>query len=384
MSVCNGAPFLRPAIESILHQTFDDFEFIIIDDGSTDESPNILDSYHDPRVVRLKNDIIIGLTASLNRGLAIASGEFIARQDADDLSHPQRLEKELGLLQANDSVGLVGSDYVIIDADGVPINHIRLPTHDVELQETLLVQNCFVHGGTMFRTICLELVGTYDETFKLSQDYDLWLRIGDQFHMANLPEVLYYFRQQPSSLSATRWLEQRKFARQSVENAIHRRVTRQGLVSLTKDTARKVYFNLACAHLAEGNLKETRRYLVRSFETGSPLNAEHEYMIDQLANWGLQLYRATSPDLTDAQRIGAGADYLHKWFECLPSNAKWFKSQQRRALAKFYIVLAFFNYQQGVFCNVPRNCLRGLWYDPSWLGNRGVLAIWWRSLKAGI
>ncbi len=101
MAVYNGAARLRQAVECILTQTCDDLEFIVIDDGSTDDTSSILDTYTDPRIVRLKNDTNLGLTHSLNKGLATATGEFIARQDCDDYSYPSRLTKQVTHLNAN-------------------------------------------------------------------------------------------------------------------------------------------------------------------------------------------------------------------------------------------------------------------------------------------
>jgi len=109
MSVYNGEKYLREAIESILNQTFRDFEFIIINDGSTDKTSEILSSYNDPRIVIINNKRNIGLTKSLNKGLKMVKGEYIARQDADDVSLPERLERMVNFLDMNRDVGLLGS-----------------------------------------------------------------------------------------------------------------------------------------------------------------------------------------------------------------------------------------------------------------------------------
>ncbi|HKQ33129.1 MAG TPA: glycosyltransferase family A protein, partial [Thermodesulfobacteriota bacterium] len=114
MTVYNGEKFLNEAIDGILNQTFRDFEFLIINDGSTDGSREIIKSYKDPRINLVDNESNIGLTASLNRGLSLAGGEYIARQDADDISLPERLEKQISILERNPDIALLGSWYLEI------------------------------------------------------------------------------------------------------------------------------------------------------------------------------------------------------------------------------------------------------------------------------
>src|SRR5688572_25577736 len=118
MSVHNGMPFLKEAVESILHQTFGGFEFVIVDDASTDETPEYLKSIADRRVRVLTLPENIGLTAALNHGLREARGEFIARQDADDTSDPRRLEKQVAYLRANSTYAVVGSQARLVDDRG--------------------------------------------------------------------------------------------------------------------------------------------------------------------------------------------------------------------------------------------------------------------------
>jgi len=118
MSVYNGEKYLREAIDSILNQTFTDFEFLIVNDGSTDRTAEILRSYDDPRIIIINNEKNIGLTKSLNIGLRMAKGEYIARMDADDVSMPERLQKQIELLNQKKNTGLVGTYYTIINEKG--------------------------------------------------------------------------------------------------------------------------------------------------------------------------------------------------------------------------------------------------------------------------
>ncbi len=205
MAVYNGAAYLRQAIESILTQTFRDFEFLIINDGSTDDSRAIVASYGDPRIRILDSSENIGLTRSLNRGLAAARGELIARQDADDVSHPTRLEKQVTFMDAEPEVVVVGAQARLINARGRTIRAYgweKLQS-DAGLRWQIMFDSAFVHTSVMFRrSIVWGTEGGYDETFATSQDFELWSRLSRRNKLRNLPDVLVDLRQHPKSVSA--------------------------------------------------------------------------------------------------------------------------------------------------------------------------------------
>ena len=156
MSVYNGERHLREAVDSILNQTFGDLEFIIVDDGSRDRTWEILQSYDDSRIVLLRNEQNIGLTKSLNRGLAATRGEYVARMDADDVSLPQRLERQVGFLDQHPEIGLVGCAFLQINEGGQEFEIFHPPLKNEDIQERLRVENCFCHGVALFRHRCLE------------------------------------------------------------------------------------------------------------------------------------------------------------------------------------------------------------------------------------
>jgi glycosyltransferase involved in cell wall biosynthesis len=160
MSIYNGEKYLRGALESILNQTLRDFEFIIINDGSEDGTRAILDSCHDTRI-RVIHQENIGLTESLNKGLEIARGIYIARMDADDISHINRLEKEAAFLDANKDVGLVGTFGIRIDENGKEGHLLSFPTTDEKLRKSLERDCPFLHGSVMYRKECIDRVGNY-------------------------------------------------------------------------------------------------------------------------------------------------------------------------------------------------------------------------------
>lgn len=192
MSVHNGAATLKEAVESILAQTFADFEFLIIDDASTDESAQILEGYDDPRMRVLRNEHNLGLTASLNRGLVEAEGTFIARMDADDVSRPGRLAKQVTFLKSNPEVGMVGS---WVQTIGERREVWRYPTRHEDIWAEMLFNAVHVHSTVMLRSKVLnEHNLRYDERLLRAQDYDLWARLGRLTRLANLPEVLVDYR----------------------------------------------------------------------------------------------------------------------------------------------------------------------------------------------
>lgn len=204
MSVYNGERFLREAIESILVQSFQDFEFIIIDDGSTDSTLEIIQSYDDTRIRLIENEMNLGLSRSLNRGLKLAKGQFIARQDADDVSEPERLARQVTFLETHNDVVLLGTSYQEIDTHGSLIGKRKLPCDYTEIRWSLLFFCPFVHSAVMLRkSIVLEQIGFYNEALAYAMDYDLWYRIARCLPVANLDEYLVRYRINPRSMTAT-------------------------------------------------------------------------------------------------------------------------------------------------------------------------------------
>lgn len=205
MPVYNGEPFVGQTVESILRQTWADFEFIIVNDGSTDRTREVVASFGDPRIRLVDNGVNLGLTKSLNRGLALARGEFVARQDSDDLSHPSRLAEQVAFMRSNPAVAVVGTQVRVIDERG----HVsRRPgwqraTSDAGIRFQLMFDNAFIHTSVLFRReIVRELLGGYDEGFRTGQDFELWSRVAARYAVANLPRPLVDYRFHNNSTAA--------------------------------------------------------------------------------------------------------------------------------------------------------------------------------------
>lgn len=192
MSVYNGERCVPEAIESILHQTFPDFEFIVIDDGSTDSTWQVLTAYaaQDSRIMLVRNGRNVGLTRSLNRGLALAEGKYVARQDADDVSLPERLSCQIRFLEEHPEVGAVGSAVKLIDAKGRAYLDVYSPIDHETLCASLLFDNDLCHTTLVVRSRLLRTLGGYDPDLPYAQDYDLWWRLSNISQIRALPVVL--------------------------------------------------------------------------------------------------------------------------------------------------------------------------------------------------
>jgi Glycosyl transferase family 2 len=201
MAMYNAAAHLRAAVTSVLAQTFTNFEFVIVDDGSTDDSAAIVEGFDDPRIRLIRNAENKGQTACLNQGLVLARGEWIARQDADDLSDPGRLARQMACLQAHPKTVLLGSAGRQIDGDGRALGEVRLPVEPWEIRWLNFFDNSFLHSAVIFRTaVVRDGFGGYDERYRCSQDYALWSQLARQWPVANLPESLIALRVHAASM----------------------------------------------------------------------------------------------------------------------------------------------------------------------------------------
>ena len=195
MATFNDAAFLPDAVRSVLTQTFTEFEFLIIDDGSTDGTSGYLRGLTDPRIRVVRNESNLGLTRSLKRGIELARGRFIARLDADDIALPRRLERQVRFLEEQTGVAILGSGCVLMDETGKSIALQRQPESDLAIRWTSLLANPFVHSTVMLRRqVLLKHELNYDAAYETSQDYDLWTRLLRYGKGANLPEALIRYR----------------------------------------------------------------------------------------------------------------------------------------------------------------------------------------------
>lgn len=202
MSVYNSESYLKESVNSIINQTFSDFEFIIVDDSSTDSSLKILEQYalKDKRITLLKNIENSGLAVNLNKMISISKGKYIARMDADDISLPERLEKQHDFMENNPDIGVYGTQVIPFGSKAVKMHSAPL-SHE-EILASILFTNPMMHPTIMFRkNIFTETGIRYNESLRTSQDLDLWFSLIRKIRFGNSPEVLLKYRIEQSSSS---------------------------------------------------------------------------------------------------------------------------------------------------------------------------------------
>lgn len=221
MSVFNGGSFLGDSIESICRQSYANFEFIIIDDGSTDDSESTLASHQkcDPRIHVHRQDNK-GLIESLNKGCTLAAGKYIARMDADDIAIEDRLLWQVEFMEANPEVAVLGGALQLINANNENVGLYRYPTDANEIDEILILGGCpIAHPAALFKREVFQAVGGYRTIAADAEDYDLWLRIADSHKLTNLDAVILRYRRHSTQVSA------KKFKQQSLTNLAVRTAT---------------------------------------------------------------------------------------------------------------------------------------------------------------
>jgi len=203
MPVYNNEEYLVDAIDSILTQTFGEFEFIIIDDGSTDGSIEILNRYKnkDPRIKVYLQSQNVGIVEALNKGVKLSTGKYIARMDADDISLPDRLERQLAFLDSNPEVGVLGTNIQLIDAVGEQHETIKFPDSHNQILWSLCFYSPIVHPSALIRRNVILRVGGYRSKYPHAEDYDLWTRLAGETHFANLPQTLLLLRKHISNIT---------------------------------------------------------------------------------------------------------------------------------------------------------------------------------------
>jgi glycosyltransferase involved in cell wall biosynthesis len=223
MPVYNGERHLSEAIDSILVQTYRDYEFLIIDDGSNDQTLEIIKKFNDSRIRLIQNRSNIGIIKTLNKGIGESRGKYIARMDADDISLPERFRLQIEFLETEPQVALVGGQFSYIDNDGKIFAHEKVPLNNDTLQKQLLKKCCFSHPTVMIKTSVLKEVGGYNIKAHYAEDYELWLRIAENYQVANLKESILLYRVHPNQISINKVKHQVDMARQCRRDAIERR-----------------------------------------------------------------------------------------------------------------------------------------------------------------
>jgi glycosyltransferase involved in cell wall biosynthesis len=376
MSVYNAERYLARALDSILRQSFNDFEFIVIDDGSIDHSASIVETHADSRVKLIRNLTNAGQTRSLNIGVNLAAGDYIVRHDADDISAPDRIRFQFEFMESHPFVGLLGSAYQVIDNEERVLDVALLPQGDTELKSRLLEGNIFCHGSVMIRRTVLDKVGGYREQFPVTQDYDLWLRLAEHCELANLPEILYSLRFEPASVTQQKRNIQLAYQRMALELARQRRasgiemqIPQDVLSNFPPEPERLFGYYRWATYLfyAAGQMKEGERMLTNALGIRLPLT----HSFPTWEDWSFA--RAQSFANLRGDR-SAGADFLKWIFNKIPN----LKRKLGSWLARYYADQAFIERKKGRKRRVIINFLYAIKYDWRWIRNKGLWAIAFR------
>jgi glycosyltransferase involved in cell wall biosynthesis len=268
MPVYNAERFVAQTVETILNQTFRDFEFLVINDGSTDRSLEILQGYaaRDPRL-RIISRPNTGYVAALNEGLELARGEFIARIDADDLADPRRLELQVARMRQEPRLVALGSSASAIDEDGLPLGDYSVPlTHEDIEAHHLRGSSAIHHPAVMLRPDAVKRVGGYRRELMPCEDFDLWLRLGEVGRLENLLDKLLTKRLFAGSAVATNLEKQEKL----VKHILNETWQRRGLGGRPEMPPRRLrdrvdlYRQWGWMALRSGHLRSSRRYAFRA------------------------------------------------------------------------------------------------------------------------
>jgi glycosyltransferase involved in cell wall biosynthesis len=272
MPVYNAERYVAEAVESILKQTFTDFEFIIINDGSTDRSLQILQHYAKQDVrIRLINRENRGLVKTLNEGVGLAKTPYIARMDADDISYPCRLAKQVKFLEEHPGFVVIGSKVQLIDEDGDPLRLFSLETthREIDLAHLQGEGGAIAHPAAMIRKDALKSVGGYRAEFIHSEDLDLWLRMAEGGELGNLPNVLVDYRQHLHSVGHKYRNEQIASTNKAVNDALERRGIVKGKFSKIEmpiASKKQLILKWGWWALGAGNIKTARKYAIKAFK----------------------------------------------------------------------------------------------------------------------
>lgn len=211
MPVYNSQNYLTDAIESVLNQTYKNFEFIIIDDCSTDESWEIIKKYsdNDKRIKKFRNKKNLGIAKTRNNGFKLVNknSKYYAIFDSDDILTPNRIEEQVKFLEKNENYALVGSHIIIIDKNGREIGIRRYKTNNLDIKKRMFFYNPIAQSAVMIRASVLEEVGYYDENYSGCEDYDLWLRVAEKYKVANIDKSLIKYRISPIQFKSTKLKE---------------------------------------------------------------------------------------------------------------------------------------------------------------------------------
>jgi len=288
MAVYNGERYLKPTIESTLNQTFKNFEFVIVNDASTDRTKEIINSYGDPRIKLYNNDKNIGQTKSLNVGLNISKGKYIARIDAGDVSMPKRLEKQLAFMEKNKEIAVLGTSAFRYDESGRIIRVVIMPRSSRSIMQSIFFSKAspLVHISVLMRRKTILKVGGYDENYQVLADYKLWSTLlQNNYQISNMREILVGYLISPDSFGNKNITGRSMTEACQVMRSNINKFTR---LSISSEEARNIYklFTLNLDKMALKDIISTEKLFFEILkDVNSPKSEIHFFLIREYINY---------------------------------------------------------------------------------------------------
>lgn len=373
MPVFNAMPFLPLAVNSILAQTRHDLEFIILDDGSTDEGPSYIESLRDSRIKFVRGSTNIGYTRRIIEGIGLAQAPYIARQDADDISSPDRLAKQLDLSSRHQNLVAVGSAFQYIDVSGVVESITSPPTLPNHLRDMLYYTNPLCHGSMLMRRAALDAVGGYDATFEPAEDYELWNRFAARFDIGAASEVLYQMRIYPTSVTGTRRIEQRRSANKARIQAL----SRCKPAELSARALALHHFSIALHEISEGRILEGHERLRLAANADMFLEEAHDHLISMAINLAVELGPSGRTFVKTEADEQVARSFLRILFEQLPPGR--FDLLRRDLFAEYHAACAYLYSKQRRPWRTMYHLLSSWKQGPRHRRNRGLIKMMLRS-----
>jgi glycosyltransferase involved in cell wall biosynthesis len=369
----NRAHLVCQAIDSVLAQTYREFEIVVVDDGSTDNTREVVSRYGE--CIRYIFQQNAGLSAARNTGIRASTGELLAFLDDDDTMSPTKLALQVAYLDERPDVGAVYCGWQVVSADGTTVLGEVRPTRKGEILKDLLLEAyLFPPVAIMIRRECIDRVGLFDETLPTCEDDDLWYRIAKAgYRFGCIEQPLCQYRTTPGSLGkdfgkldrTMPIILQKVFDDPDLpadiaalrDEVYARRYLESGLRYLERSTTEM-----------DAQMDSARHYLTKALALKPTILEERSEFSDILAHQAIEL-ESNDP-----------AAYIHRVINTLLSDAIQRRRLQPRLLGRLHVILAFKSHTARRRCSVVRHVLQGVWYDPNWLRNRGVVSVFLRSL----
>lgn len=365
----NHARFVGQAVDSALAQTYPDVETIVVDDGSTDETRAVLDSYQGQINYIFQENR--GLSAARNTGIRAAQGDYFLFLDADDLVPVHKLELQVPLLASHAGCGLVYSGWQFVDEQSDQVLGEMRPKKQGQVLKDLLRNTFFFPpGAALVHRECFDRVGLFDESLRAAEDTDMWVRIAAAgYTFGYVDEVLFYYRTVKGSMSRNLANQAKnEFAR--LDKFFANPHLSDEIRGLKADAYSTIFYEFSTKYFNTGEIKLGQEYLRKAIATSPALAANKEWLLDWIAGF------AQGPDVLEPER------FINLIFDNLPPEATILRHLRQRAHGRYHTAAAFSAFGNHRLKDIRRHILPALRGDPAIIRNRGFVSIAVQSLLA--